>query len=103
MKSIMGLNTFSIDVSADNVVTAHTEKELLKLWKQASDGNRPVMVVGCGSNILFLENFFGTVLLNRIKGISITQDTDSWYLHVGAGELWHDLVTYSLDLGMPGV
>ncbi|AIN47422.1 UDP-N-acetylenolpyruvoylglucosamine reductase [Candidatus Palibaumannia cicadellinicola] len=73
------------------------------LWKQALQMNRPVLLLGSGSNVLFLENYTGIVLLNRIKGIVIQEDAEAWYVHVGAGELWHDLVTYTINRQIPGL
>ncbi|UVK78601.1 MAG: UDP-N-acetylenolpyruvoylglucosamine reductase [Sodalis sp. Ffu] len=97
------LNTFAIDVLAHHVVTAHTEAELLMLWRQANKENRPILLLGGGSNVLFLESYSGTVLLNRVKGITINEDNEAWHLHVGAGEIWHELVIYSLKRQMPGL
>ena len=51
----------------------------------------------------FLEDYRGTVIINRIKGIEIHDEPDAWYLHVGAGENWHRLVKYTLQEGMPGL
>lgn len=101
--SLKCLNTFAIDVFAHRVVTAHTEKELLSHWQHALKEDRPILLLGAGSNVIFLDNFAGVVLLNRIKGITLREDLDTWYLHVGAGEIWHDLVTYSIDQNMPGL
>ncbi|WP_395480007.1 UDP-N-acetylmuramate dehydrogenase [Candidatus Curculioniphilus buchneri] len=97
------LNTFAIDVRARSIVTAHSESELLKLWWKASERNQPILVLGGGSNVLFLENYLGTVLLNRINGIKISEDTEAWYVHVNAGEIWHNLVNICLDRRMPGL
>ncbi|PLK57793.1 UDP-N-acetylenolpyruvoylglucosamine reductase [Candidatus Palibaumannia cicadellinicola] len=97
------LNTFSLNVYAHQVVTAHSENQLLMLWKHALQINRPALLLGSGSNVLFLENYTGTVLLNRIKGIVIREDAEAWYLHVGAGEVWHDLVIYTLERKIPGL
>lgn len=96
-------NTFGIDVHAQCLVAVHTELELVTLWKRAFAQHQPVLVLGSGSNVLFLENFAGTVLLNRICGITIAEDTDAWQLHIGAGEVWHDLVNFCLDRQMPGL
>lgn len=96
-------NTFGIDVHALRVLAVHTEMELVTLWQQTIAQNQPVLVLGNGSNVLFLENFAGTVLLNRIYGIKIDGDTDTWRLHVGAGEIWHDFVNFCLNRHMPGL
>lgn len=96
-------NTFGIDAYAQRVFTVHSESELVTLWQQATAQNHPVLVLGSGSNVLFLENFAGTVLLNRICGIEITEDADAWHLSIGAGEVWDDLVNFCLDRHIPGL
>ncbi|SUX71671.1 UDP-N-acetylenolpyruvoylglucosamine reductase [Citrobacter braakii] len=63
----------------------------------------PVLILGEGSNVLFLDAFHGTVIVNRIKGIAITEQPDAWHLHVGAGENWHHLVEHTLQQSMPGL
>ncbi|WHL24919.1 MAG: UDP-N-acetylmuramate dehydrogenase [Candidatus Blochmannia vicinus] len=97
------LNTFSINVFAKHVVTAHNECALLRFWKKAYNKGNPVLILGGGSNILFLENYIGTILLNRIKGIFVTENKMVWRLHVGAGEKWHELVTYTMNKNIPGL
>ncbi|MBS0032870.1 MAG: FAD-binding protein, partial [Candidatus Baumannia cicadellinicola] len=99
--TLKSLNTFGLNVNAHKIVIAHNEFDLLLLWKQSVQLNRPVLLLGRGSNVLFLEHYAGTVLLNRIRGISIREDDEAWYLHVGAGELWHDLVVYTLKKKIP--
>lgn len=66
----------------------------------ATAEGQPVLILGEGSNVLFLEDYRGTVIINRIKGIEIHDEPDAWYLHVGAGENWHRLVKYTLQEGM---
>ncbi len=65
--------------------------------------NEPVLILGEGSNVLFLDDFAGTVIVNRIMGIDVEERADSWHLHVGAGENWHHLVQFTLEKGMPGL
>ncbi|AKZ66036.1 UDP-N-acetylmuramate dehydrogenase [Candidatus Palibaumannia cicadellinicola] len=100
---LKSLNTFGINVSAHMIVTAHSEAELLMLWRNALKSNRPVLLLGSGSNVLFLDHFNGTIILNRIKGLIIKEDKHSWYLHAGAGEVWHDIVTYTINRNIPGL
>ncbi len=100
---IKHLNTFAIDATAKQIVTAHTEAELTAAWQAAKRLSQPVLLLGGGSNVLFLENFAGTVLLNRIKGIGVSEDNRAWHLYVGAGQDWHELVSYTLDRGMAGL
>lgn len=101
--SLKPWNTFGIDQSAKEIVCAETEQQLISAWQNATRQQQPVLILGEGSNVLFLEDFDGTVIVNRIKGIKITQHPDAWHLHVGAGENWHHLVQYTLQHGMPGL
>ncbi|WP_254901621.1 UDP-N-acetylmuramate dehydrogenase [Lonsdalea britannica] len=101
--SLQPYNSFSLPVSAKEVVTANSTEELLNAWKNATISDQSVLILGGGSNVLFLEDFEGCVVLNRLKGIEI-DDTDAcWHLHVGAGEVWHDLVEFTLNQGIPGL
>ncbi|QLR45184.1 UDP-N-acetylmuramate dehydrogenase [Enterobacter sp. RHBSTW-00994] len=101
--SLKPWNTFGIQRNANQIVRAENAKQLLDAWKTAADSHQPVLILGEGSNVLFLDDFAGTVILNRIMGIDIEESMDSWHLHVGAGENWHNLVQYSLEKGMPGL
>lgn len=101
--ALKSLNSFAIDALARRVDVAYTEADLFTFWRQASEDTTPVLVLGGGSNVLFLENYSGTILLNRIIGITIEEDIDAWHLHVGAGEIWHDLVNTCLEKCIPGL
>lgn len=101
--SLKPWNTFGINRNASNVVCAESAQLLLNAWQQATQNHQPVLILGEGSNVLFLEDFAGTVIVNRIMGINITEGVDAWHLHVGAGENWHKLVQFTLDNGMPGL
>lgn len=101
--SLKPWNTFGIDHNAQHIVCAEDEQQLLNAWQYATAEGQPVLILGEGSNVLFLEDYRGTVIINRIKGIEIHDEPDAWYLHVGAGENWHRLVKYTLQEGMPGL
>ncbi|QOI11228.1 UDP-N-acetylmuramate dehydrogenase [Blochmannia endosymbiont of Colobopsis nipponica] len=96
-------NTFSIDVSAESIKEVYSESELLIYWRQATQNNKSVLLLGGGCNVLFLEDYNGVVLLNRIKGLLVHESSNFWHLHIGAGEIWHQLVVYSLFRNMPGL
>ncbi|EHD23531.1 MULTISPECIES: UDP-N-acetylmuramate dehydrogenase [Brenneria] len=101
--SLKPYHTFALPVFASQVTVADTQAQLIAGWRTARLSQRPVLLLGEGSNILFLEDFAGTVLLNRVKGIDVKENADGWHLHIGAGENWHRLVQYSLELGMAGL
>lgn len=101
--SLVSWNTFHIDVNAASVNVADNSETLAHLWQASQRRQEPVLLLGEGSNVLFLEDFAGQVIINRIKGIEITEKELAWHLHVGAGENWHQLVEYALKKGIPGL
>lgn len=101
--SLKPWNTFGIQRNANQIVRADTTQQLLDAWQNAKENNEPVLILGEGSNVLFLDDFSGTVIVNRIMGIDVEERADSWHLHVGAGENWHHLVQFTLEKGMPGL
>lgn len=101
--SLKPWNTFGIAHQAAHIVRAENKQQLLSAWQEAVNKQHPVLLLGEGSNVLFLEDFAGTVIVNRIMGIEVVDQPDAWHLHVGAGENWHKFVQYTLDNGMPGL
>lgn len=101
--SLKPFNTFGIQANASSIVIAETVQQLKDAWSETVAANMPVLILGEGSNVLFLEDYSGTVIINRISGIEVTEENDAWHLHVGAGENWHHLVENTLQQGMPGL
>lgn len=101
--SLKPWNTFGIQRNASHIVRADSAQQLLDAWTSATASQQPVLILGEGSNVLFLEDFAGTVIVNRIMGIDIHESDESWNLHVGAGENWHHLVQFTLEKGMAGL
>lgn len=101
--SLKPYNTFNIDVQAQQIVVAKTIEELASAWQETKRNNQPALLIGEGSNILFLDDFAGTAIINRVQGVEIEEGEEAWHLHVGAGENWHKLVQYTLNKGLPGL
>lgn len=102
-QSLQPFHTFHLNVQASRIVEVHTSTQLLAEWQQAQQQNLPVLLLGQGSNVLFLEDFHGVVLLNRLKGIEHHQDENFHYLSVQGGENWHELVQWSLAQNIAGL
>lgn len=101
--SLKAFNTLGLEVGAKNIVIANTAETIMEAWQASIAQKQPFMILGGGSNVLFLEDFDGTVVINAIKGIAIEEHTEAWHLHVGAGENWHELVEQTLKKGIPGL
>jgi UDP-N-acetylmuramate dehydrogenase len=54
--SLKPWNTFGIDRNARQIVQATSTQELLAAWNHATQYNQPVLILGEGSNVLFLED-----------------------------------------------
>ena len=102
-RSLAPFHTFGLDVKAKEIVIAETAQDLVSIWQDERYREMPKLILGQGSNILFCEDFAGIVVLNRITGIEVTETADAFLLHVGAGEDWHQLVTQTVEQGMPGL
>lgn len=74
--SIQNLHTFGLPVNAERVITAESSEQLIDAWQQAQQQQRPFLLLGEGSNVLFLEDFDGWIVLNRIKGINVSESDD---------------------------
>ena len=99
--SLFDLNTFGVDARASLLLEVNDEEDVLSLpvFDPARD-----FVLGGGSNVLFVGDVPGTVLLNRIQGIDvIEEDQDSALIEVGAGEDWHELVNWCLQRQFHGL
>ncbi|OCG17771.1 UDP-N-acetylenolpyruvoylglucosamine reductase [Gilliamella sp. Fer1-1] len=95
-------NTFGLTVFALKVITVTTVEQLQQVWQDNSQ-NLPIMIIGEGSNSLFTCDFDGIVIVNRIKGMTITETEQAWHLKVGAGEIWHDLVSTTIEQNISGL
>jgi UDP-N-acetylmuramate dehydrogenase len=94
-------HTFGMDVKADRLIEFANEDEL----KSALTGAvKQLLFMGGGSNLLFLNNFAGTVFHSVIDDIDIVAENDnSISLRVGSGVVWDDFVAYCVEKGWWGV
>ncbi|QLB13755.1 UDP-N-acetylmuramate dehydrogenase [Bisgaardia hudsonensis] len=97
MQDIKEFHTFSVVCKAKNVIKITALEQLKEQWQQAKIEDNSILIVGQGSNLLFLDDFEGTIFLNRLVGITHTENEQYHYLHVEGGEIWHDLVKWSLE------
>jgi len=60
-------------------------------------------VLGEGSNVLFAESNAPKLIKPMFKGVDIKSTSDAYYITVGAGENWHQLVCQTIENNMPGL
>lgn len=101
--SLRTLNSFGIDVSAKYAFD-FSSVESLKEYLSLKRPEEKLLILGGGSNILFTQDFDGMVLINRIKGFEIIEDTDEYAIvKSGAGEIWHEFVLKTIDSNLGGL
>lgn len=99
--SLRGLNTFGVDARAALRVDIESEEDILALPSFNAERD---LLLGGGSNVLLVSDVPGTVFLNCIAGREVIEQTDRRaIIEVGAGEIWHEFVTWCVDQGFSGV
>lgn len=89
-------NTFGIEATAKNFVEFSSEEELISFLHNGFDGES--LVIGGGSNLLFVDDFKGTVFHSAIKGIEVLPCSgNDVLLRVGSGVNWDELVAYTVS------
>ncbi len=97
-------NTFGLAVTADYFVEVFTENDFIELLDHGIYKTNPHLIIGGGSNILLCTDFKGLVIKNSITGIHSNKSSeDKIIVKVGAGEVWHHLVQYTLEQGWSGL
>jgi len=79
-------------------------EDILNLAGNLQENYRPLLVLGGGSNILFTNDFPGTVLKISTKGTHLLkEDDESVWVQASTGENWDDFVGFCVDHGWGGI
>jgi UDP-N-acetylmuramate dehydrogenase len=101
--SLKGYNTFGLDYRADKFISLLSEADAAETISTIDHSN-PVLILGGGSNMLFVSDFPGTILHPEIKGIAtIERNEDHVIISAGAGVIWDDLVAWCVEKGFCGL
>ncbi len=102
--SIKNFNTFGVEAKAHYFATVASLEELNSLIRNFDPGEDKHLIIGEGSNLLFVNDFKGWLLKNEIKGIEITKETDEEvFVKAGSGENWSDFVDFTVRKGWGGL
>ncbi len=84
-------------------ITSRSELEEALAW--AEQRKLPVIMIGSGSNIIWKDSgFSGLVILNKIMRFEPqTEDAENYYVTVGAGENWDNVVARTVAAGASGI
>jgi UDP-N-acetylmuramate dehydrogenase len=98
-------STFHIGGVAHKVTLLHSKEDILEIDSYASYMNKPLVVLGEGSNSIFADTTDKYVIgLIQIKGMEIlSQEDTSVYIKVYAGEIWDSVVAWSIEHNLSGL
>lgn len=100
--SLLKHNTFGIEAAAKNFVEFSTEDELAVFLRNGFTGSS--LVIGGGSNLLFVNDFEGTIFHSCIKSMEVvSNESNDILLRVGSGTNWDELVAYTVAQGWHGL
>ena len=96
-------NTFGLDAVAELAYEIHAPEQIPAVMSEIAEQKLSWRVLGGGSNVILPSALPGATLLIDILGQEIlSSDEEATFLSVGAGVVWHELVAWTLENGMPG-
>ena len=101
--SLARLNTLRVDAQANLLADIRDAAKLPELLDFPAIRQGRLLVLGEGSNVLFTDDFHGTVLRMSTRGVQVESDGDSARIAVAAGERWDDYVRWTLGQGYAGL
>ena len=102
--SLQSFNTFGIVAKALALVRLANQADIDALLADPALKIAPKFILGGGSNIVLTGDVKPLVLKVEIMGIKLVSETaKAWVVQAGAGENWHDLVSWTTENGYPGL
>jgi UDP-N-acetylmuramate dehydrogenase len=97
-------STMRLGGIADALTTVTNKEELAEAIEWAASRDKPYLMLGGGSNIIFSNGFHGLVIINALHSFEIlNEDDESVLMRIGAGENWDDIVARSVARGLSGI
>ncbi|MEO8803327.1 MAG: UDP-N-acetylmuramate dehydrogenase [Rudaea sp.] len=102
--SLQGRTTFRVPARTDLLIDVNRVEVLPELFKLGALKSDRTLVLGGGSNVLFVGDWPGVVVSIATQGIHVLEDrVDAALVRVDAGENWNDFVHWSLGHGYMGL
>ena len=114
--SLLAHNTFGIDACCRRFLEYDTVEEAQQMVASLTAADRPLLILGGGSNLLLTDDYQGTVLHSAIRGMEVLDQEalakaegdedvlspDFVFLRCGSGEVFDDVVAYAVQHGYHG-
>lgn len=93
-----------VSAKAHFFTEVHSKDDHRKAIEFAQEKELPILILGGGSNILFVKDFPGLVIHQNSKGIELVEENgEEVEIRVAAGENWHKLVQFCVNKGWGGI
>ncbi|MES2634294.1 MAG: UDP-N-acetylmuramate dehydrogenase [Pseudomonadota bacterium] len=97
-------NTFGIVAKARALVRVRGQDDVQQVLADPEHGPAPKFVLGGGSNIVITGDVKPVVLKVEVLGRRLVDESPrAFIVEAGAGENWHDFVTWTLEQGFDGL
>ncbi len=102
--SLASLNSFGVEARARYLLRAKSAIAILDALADPELRDLPRLLLGGGSNMLFVADWPGIVIQLEAGGIDVVGEVDGKVLvRAAAGERWDDLVRHTIDMGYAGL
>ncbi len=96
--NIKDYTTFGIDANVAEMLNFDNVSELQEFVKSRPLSKEQHLIIGGGSNLLFIQDYDGLVIKADFQGIELLEESDKYiYLKAGAGVVWDDFVSYCVE------
>lgn len=102
--SLKAHNSFGVEANTDWWIAFDSEEDLLSLSKDEFFASLSFIVIGEGTNLLFIDDYPGAILSSQISSIEEGEREGAFqYVRAGSGIVWDDFVADMLQRGFYGV
>ena len=103
---LLEYNTFGIEGKCRRFIEFDSIGELKSLLASLGPADKPLMVLGGGSNLLLTGDFAGTVIHSNIVSQPVVErtadGTGDIFVTAGSGMIWDDFVSFCVENGIFG-
>jgi UDP-N-acetylmuramate dehydrogenase len=102
--SLKPFNTFGIDVKTKLFLEWNSIQDVIDYTQSAELKQLHRLIFGGGSNMLLTQDFDGLSIKNNVLGREVISNTnDEVILKIGGGEVWHEIVLWTISQGWNGM
>jgi UDP-N-acetylmuramate dehydrogenase len=102
--SLKRFNTFGLNIRADRFVSFKHEENAVHFFEKEKGSHSNWLIMGGGSNLLFIGDYHGTIVHPEMEGISLEgKKGNDIIVSAGAGVIWDKLVESTVNKGLGGL